>query len=130
MFSALAHGYQLPGADVAQIAACEARLGYKLPEDYRGFLGVSNGFSDTVGHGYLVLWSVDELVAGLDYAVLDATHSGILIGSNGGPTAYAIIGGVYVAVPFVSAGPLESEMRRLGDDFAAFIAAIARGDGW
>ena len=130
MVGALAHGYLLPGATAAEIAACEAQLGHALPEDYRAFLGVSNGFNDTVGQGYLVLWSVGELANAQDYAVLDPDCSGTLIGSNGGGTAYGIVEGAYIAIPFVFTGPAEQEIRRLGDSFVAFVAAIERGEGW
>jgi hypothetical protein len=130
MRESLKAGYQLPAASSAAIATCEARLDIALPEDYRQFLTVSNGFNDDVGKGYLVLWSLEELAQGKDYDIIPPAPNRFLIGSNGGPTAYGIIDGHYIAIPFVSSGRWEDESRLLGENFEEFITAIERGDGW
>ena len=129
MLEKLRHGYQLPGADPAEIAAREAALGISLPEEYKVFLRLSNGFNDEVGQGYLVLWSVDELAISDGYELFDLQPDRFLIGSNGGPTAYGIIDGNYVSIPFIFAGPWRDEVRVLGGNFDAFIAAIEAGEG-
>lgn len=130
MLKNLGHGYQLPGASEDEIRACENSLKISLPDDYRAFLKASNGFNDTVGDGYLVLWGTDELAEADGYEIFEFGRDRFLIGSNGGPTAYAIIDGNYISVPFVAAGHWEDEVRILGSNFAEFIGAIEKGEGW
>lgn len=130
MLEKLRHGYQLPGASEAEIRSCEARLKIVLPEDYKAFLNASNGFNDDMGQGYLVLWSTGELADADGYEIFEFHSDRFLIGSNGGPTAYGIMGGNYIAVPFVVAGPWKDEVRILGSNFAEFITAIENGEGW
>lgn len=128
-FEKLRHRFQLPGASPAEIEACEAALKISLPEEYKAFLRVSNGFNDELGQGYLVLWSVDELSRADGYEIFEIQSDRFLIGTNGGPTAYAVIGKAYVSIPFVFAGPWQNEVQVLGDSFGAFIAAIEEGRG-
>ncbi|RUM18876.1 SMI1/KNR4 family protein [Rhizobium vallis] len=130
MLEKLRHGYQLPGAASAEIEAREAALGIVLPEEYKTFLRASNGFNDEIGRGYLALWSVDELAMADAYELFELQPGRFLIGSNGGPTAYGIIDGNYVSIPFVFAGPWQDEVHELGGNFDAFIAAIEAGKGW
>ena len=129
MFEKLRHGYQLPGARNAEIEACEATLGIRLPEEYRAFLRVSNGFNDEVGEGYLVLCSAAELAGADGYELFDFQADRFLIGSNGGPTAYGIIDGNYISIPFVFAGPWQDEVQVLGRNFDEFVTAIEQGRG-
>jgi hypothetical protein len=128
-FEKLRHGFQLPGASPHEIEACEAALKISLPEEYKAFLRVSNGFNDDLGQGYLILWSVDELALADGYEMFEFRSDRFLIGSNGGPTAYGVIGNDYVSIPFVFAGPWENEVQVLGATFDAFIAAIEEGRG-
>ncbi len=130
MLEKLRHGYQLPGASGEEINACETTLGIKLPDDYKFFLGVSNGFNDEVGAGYLILWSVGEFTSLNQHELFALQADRFLIGSNGGPTAYGIIGSHYISIPFVFAGPWENEVRVLGQSFDHFISAIEAGLGW
>jgi len=127
MFDRLRQGFQLPGAKDAEIQACESALKVILPEEYKAFLGTSNGFNDEVGAGYLVLWSVAELAQADGYEIFDFQIDRFLIGSNGGPTAYGIIDGNYVSIPFVFAGPWQDEVQVLGRTFAEFIDAVHAG---
>ena len=110
------------------IAACEQALGISFPSDYRRFLLKSEGFNGDVGAGYLVLWSLAEVAASDGYEFFPVAKDRFLIGSNGGPTAYAIFDGAYVSVPF--AGNVPDELRHLGPGFDAFVEAIARGEGY
>ena len=54
----------------------------------------------------------------------------LLIGSNGGSTAYGFVRGDYISIPFVFAGDWLNEVRVLGRSFEAFIEAVEHGDGW
>jgi hypothetical protein len=131
MFAMLAEDDLFDGATPELIARTEESLGINLPEDYRAFLLFSDGFNGLAGEHYLVLWSTSELVDNAGgYDLLPATERQVLIGSNGGPTAFAIVEGRYVSLPFVAAGPVDSEMRVLAEDFAGFLRAIAAGEGW
>lgn len=129
MIEKLQHGYQLPGAGDAEIEACEAEFGIRLPEDYKAFLRISNGFNDEIGEGYLVLWSLAELAGADGYEIFEFGSDRFLIGSNAGPTAYGVIDGRYISIPFVFAGPWQEEVRVLGESFDAFVAAIEQGRG-
>jgi hypothetical protein len=130
VFEKLRHGFQQPGANQAEIEECETKLGITLPDDHKAFLSISNGFNDEVGQGYLVLWSIEELIWADGYEVFELRPHRFLIGSNGGPTAYGVIDGNYISIPFVFAGPWEDEVRVLGNSFEAFIEAIESGEGW
>jgi hypothetical protein len=130
MSEKLKHGYRLPAAGEEDIRACEARLKVKFPEDYRAFLLASNGFNDDVGDRYLILWNIEELAGGDDYDIFEPRSDGFLIGSNGGPTAYAYVDGNYMSVPFVFAGAWQDEARILGRNFEEFVTAIENGEGW
>lgn len=129
MLEKLQHGYQLPGASLSEIEACEASLSIILPEEYKAFLRISNGFNDEVGQGYLVLWSVAELAKANGYELFEFQTGRFLIGSNGGPTAYGTIGENYISIPFVFAGAWSDEIRVLGQTFDEFIEAIEAGEG-
>ena len=130
MYDQLAHEELQPGAEVGAIEVTEAQLGQKLPADYCAFLAFSDGYNGDVGGHYLVLWSTEELPGNALGYHLVPRERGVLIGSNGGATAYAVWDGRYVSLPFVAAGDVESEIRILGEDFDAFLAAIAAGEGW
>ncbi|MGZ2459666.1 SMI1/KNR4 family protein [Rhizobium anhuiense] len=123
-------GCQLPGASPAEIAACEAKLKIILPAEIKAFLAVSNGFNGEVGQGYLILWSATELSGADGYEIFEFRDDQLLIGSNGGPTAYGFAKGDYISIPFVFAGNWLNEVRVLGRSFEEFIEAIERGDGW
>ncbi len=122
-----------PPAPAADVAALAAWADFDLPADYRGFLLASDGYNGPVGRGYLDLWACGRALAlNEGYEVRAALPGHLLIGSNAGPTAYAI-GGVgggprFISVPFV---PMTlAEARPLGSTFAAFLQAIGAGQGF
>jgi hypothetical protein len=130
MYDQLSPADLQPGAEIGAIEAAEAAMGMTLPADYRAFLAFSDGYDGDVGEHYLMLWGTGQLPAlATGYEVLPPQR-GLLLGSNGGPTAYGYWDGSYISVPFVAAGDVEAEIRVLGADFEQFLAAIAAGEGW
>jgi len=128
MYDALDPADCFPGASEVALAAAEAAMGTHLPDEYRAFLAFSDGFNGEIGGHFLMLWSTAELPSlATGYDVLPAGPDQLLIGSNGGPTAFAIIKGRYASVPFDSG---LADMRILADGFESFLAAIAAGEGW
>ena len=122
-------GCQLPGASPADIAACEAKLKIILPAEIKAFLAASNGFNGELGQGCLVRECVEPSGAN-GYQIFEFRDDQLLIGSDGGPTAYGFVKGDYISIPFVFAGDWLNEVRVLGRSFEEFIEAIERGDGW
>jgi hypothetical protein len=131
-----------PPASEADLAQLEQDLGFRLPDDYRAFLLVSDGYNGYVGvEGYADLWSSRRLASDNEgyevrsnegYEARSYVAELMLIGSNGGPTAYGIDRHDgrpwFVSIPFV---PMQrNEIRRLGAAFTAFLAALSAGEGW
>ena len=118
------------GWSEAALAAAEVALGVALPADYRAFLLQSNGYDGPVGGGAdVAFWPIDVVVSsttGYD----GAEELGlVLIGSNGGPTAYGFDhGGLFVSVPFMPM--VAREVRVIGVTWAEFLQALAAGEGW
>lgn len=96
-----------PGTTLGEIEKAEQALGRHLPEDYRRFLSETNGLEGFVAPNmYLVLWSASELeTLNTAYGVREFAPTLVLLGTNGGDTAYgfkAEAGGTfYIRVPLV-----------------------------
>lgn len=73
-----------------QIEEVEEELRIKLPPDYVEFMLEANGGEGTVGDSsYLRLWRVVEIIhANKEYTVQEISPGLVLIGSDGGGTAY------------------------------------------
>jgi hypothetical protein len=81
-----------------------------------------------VGAGYVALWCLDQLAELNDaYAVNEFAPGLLLIGSDGGDTAYALDRRGHeapvVSVPFV--GMSLAEVHEIGSDMVGFLAAVA-----
>lgn len=79
----------------------------------------------TVGdNGYLTLWDKSELEElNYEYEVHEFLHDIILIGSDGGDTAYGIdANGRYIEVPFI--GMADEEAVVIAEDFDGFIKYV------
>ena len=96
-----------------------------FPADYKEFLDMYNGGSGSVGeNSYLQLWAfedIDEL--NKDYEVVEFLSNIVLIGSDGGDTAYGINQkGEFVEVPFI--GMDDEEVKVVAVRFDDFIEYI------
>ena len=123
-----------PPASEADLAQLEEKLGFRLPDDYRAFLLVADGYDGDVRvKGYARLWPSRQVASDNDgYQVRSYVPDLALIGSNAGPTAYGIDRHDgqpwFVSIPFM---PMQrNEIRRLGATFTEFLAALSNGEGW
>lgn len=106
-----------PGASCEVIHAVELQLGVAFPQQYVDFLAQSNGAEGSVGgDAYLVLWPVEEIIPlNQAYAVDEFAPGLLLIGSDGGDTAYAFDTRIeqmtIVEIPFVGMALEKSHWR-------------------
>lgn len=105
-----------PGASLAAIEAAERDLGARLPDDYKAFLGESDGLEGFTGPegDYLMLYGTKELgEIHRGYEVVEFAPGLVLIGSNGGGDAFGFVhrGGkaVYVRLAFIPMDLREAE---------------------
>lgn len=96
-----------------------------FPADYKEFLNMYNGGNGSVGeNSYLELWAfedIDEL--NKDYEVAEFLSDIVLVGSDGGDTAYGINQkGEFVEVPFI--GMDNEEVKEVAVSFDDFIEYI------
>jgi hypothetical protein len=99
-----------------------------LPNDYIGFLLVSNGGEGFLGENYVRLWKAEDLRQNnLNYAVAEFAPQLFLFGSDGGGEAYAFDTSaspyMVVQVPFIGMGDPETSIQ-LGDSFNAFLTNL------
>ncbi|ANU23397.1 SMI1/KNR4 family protein [Planococcus donghaensis] len=78
-------------ADPNVIRNVEDQLGFQFPIEYVNFLLHSNGGEGPIGENYLKLWRVDDLIEDNEgYSVEEFAPGLLIIGSDGGDTAYCI----------------------------------------
>jgi len=99
-----------------------------LPDEYKNFLNTFNGGEGSIGNNYIRLWSFSELIElNNDYAVDEFLTNIILIGSDGGDTAYGIkMNNKYIEVPFI--GMDDDEVSEIANNFDDFINYISTND--
>jgi hypothetical protein len=107
-----------------EIKKVEDQLSNKFPQEYYDFLLARNGGEGSVGHSYLVLWKVDEIIELNEaYGVKEFAPGLLIIGSDGGDTAYCIDMRSeikpFVQVPFI--GMDLSEVQICSKKFEGFI---------
>lgn len=75
-------------------------------------------------NSYLILWEKDEIEELNDaYEVTEFLNDCILIGSDGGDTAYGINSkGIFFSVPFI--GMCNEEIKYLGNSFSKFLEIV------
>jgi hypothetical protein len=99
-----------------------------LPDDYVAFMRHSNGGEGPVGHSYLEVWPVEEVVRrNSEYGVVEFLPEVMLFGSSLGGVGYGFANQeknvAVVEVPFDSMDP-QSVIRR-GSSFTEFLAFLA-----
>ncbi len=97
-----------------------------VPSEYGDFLRAHNGAEGMVSpEQYVILWRAEQLEElNADYSVSEFLPGVLLIGTDGGDTAYGIDDkGQYVSVPIVGMGA--SELRSLGSSLEEFLERIA-----
>jgi hypothetical protein len=95
--------HQLPGAPSELLARMALELGRPLPSEYLSFLRYMNGGEGFLAHGYVRLYSADQVSSlNRDYAVQEWLPGHVLIGSDGGGTAITLApDGAVLEVPFI-----------------------------
>jgi hypothetical protein len=112
------------GASKDSLSRVQAHFGLNFPSDYLNFLLRTNGGEGLIGSEYLILWSIDDLITLNDAYSVDKFAPGlILIGSDGGDTAYAIDTRTsdlcFIEVPFI--GMDLQEVKTCGKKFLDFL---------
>lgn len=104
------------GASLAVIDAAERDLGVRLPDDYKAFLGESDGLEGFSGPDgdYLMLYGTKELSENnRGYEVAEFAPGFTMIGSDGGGNAFGFVlqdGKTrYVRLPFIAMNLREAE---------------------
>ncbi len=116
------------GATEEQLAAVEAELGRRLPEDYRQVLRDSDGLEGFVApETYLSLWSTSDLASLNEaYAVGEFLPGVVLLGTDGGDTGYGFTSrgrqNRYIIVPLVGMSP--ETAREVADSFSEFLGSL------
>jgi hypothetical protein len=100
-----------------------AELDIILPDDYMEFLNIFNGCEGVLTESiYLQLWSLNDLKCNNEmYEVMEFAPELLLIGTDGGDTAFAINREdlSFVEVPFI--GMSLTDAAFLGNNFVEFI---------
>lgn len=115
-----------PASEI-NIKKVEKLLNINFPQEYYDFLLISNGGEGAIGQSYLVLWKIEDLIELNDaYGVEEFAPGLLIIGSDGGDTAYCIDIRSdlkqFVQVPFI--GMDLSEVRGCSNDFKGFLSFL------
>lgn len=113
----------------ATIKKLEAEINFTLPVDYFTYMLDSNGGEGSIGESYLNLWKIEDLKELNEaYGVQDFAPGLLIIGSDGGDTAYCIDtrfeNKLFVSVPFI--GMDLSEVRECGKNLKEFLEYLIR----
>jgi hypothetical protein len=123
---------QLPGHFITSAAATASELSqidrffnYAFPIDYKDFLQITNGLEGNADKGYLVIWSIEELLElNTAYQVKEFASHLILFGSDGGEDAFAFdTSGPAVSIvklPFIGMGYVPNH--KLANSFQEFLS--------
>ncbi|NDI35093.1 SMI1/KNR4 family protein [Chengkuizengella sediminis] len=107
------------------IKKVEEQLRIKFPQEYYEFLLNSNGGEGSIGESYLVMWKVEDIIELNEaYGVEEFAPGLLIIGSDGGDTAYCIRSEnkSFVNVPFI--GMDLREVQVCGNNFEEFLSYL------
>jgi len=112
------------GAREDQIIELISTMKYPFPPDYVSFLKFSNGAIGRIGHNYLEICKVEEIIQlNEDYSVKLYAPGLILFGTDGGGEGYGFDfrghDPVVVEIPFI--GMDWKEARTKGENFLVFL---------
>lgn len=115
-----------PASEI-NIKKVEELLKINFPQEYYDFLLISNGGEGAIGQSYLILWKIEDLIELNDaYGVEEFAPGLLIIGSDGGDTAYCIDIRSdikpFVQVPFI--GMDLSEVQGCSNDFKGFLSYL------
>ena len=100
----------------------------KFPLEYLEFMRAKNGGEGPIGdNNYIRFWPFEELKeANSDYHVEEFAPELLLIGTDGGGTAYGFrkLEGTFVEVPFIGMSDPEEIVER-GKTFLEFVSYLA-----
>ena len=114
-----------PCDDEREIESVKSYFGFAFPGDYLQFMREYGGTEGFVGReSYLILWPIRELITHNEgYKVKEFCPELVLIGSNGGGTAYAFDTSSreksIVEIPFMDLGL--SNVTIVGQSFLSFL---------
>lgn len=113
--------HRLPGASTEILERLASELGRSLPSDYLDLLRYMNGGEGFLAEVYLRLYPGDHLAAlNRAYAVSEWLPGHLLIGSDGGGTAFTLAPDeAVIEIPFI---PMDSRYsKRRANDFVTFL---------
>lgn len=120
--------------DSDHIHTVEEKIGFKLPEDYKGFLEGYAGFEEFIGKEFVKLWDVEELMEiNQGYQIITELENTVGIGSNGSGEFIAIEKGSagefrVVLSPFIDLD-LDCHIE-IGSSFTDFLQRLEDGHEW
>jgi len=116
------------GASKDVITKVSSLLDFAFPQDYSEFMQETNGGEGSMGQAnYLILWKIEELAKlNKEYDAELYAPGYLIIGSNGGGTAYAFDKSKSNVVSFEFVGmTMEEEAQLLGNDFTSFLQNLS-----
>ncbi|QNF34238.1 SMI1/KNR4 family protein [Adhaeribacter swui] len=118
-----------PPGNLSQVLQIEQELDLTLPEDYKAFIKVTNGFKGFVGENYCTFNKLEELVEITEGYCKEYFPWAVQIGSDGGGEMY-VLGKrnkklVYGILPAFSE---EEDFIPLGTNFEEFIKRLYYND--
>ncbi len=120
-----------PPADLNTIVDVEKLLDIKLPQDYKDFLSISNGYNGTLGQSYTRLTKVEEIVENTNGYCKEFFPWAIHIGTDGGGEMYVLDTREkkikYGAMPYIGE---DKDFILLGDTFEEFARHLYYNDYW
>lgn len=112
----------------------EARINFKLPNDYKSFLLNFEGFENFIGNEYVRLWDIDELIeTNVGYEIIENLPLTIGIGTDGAGEFIAIEKSQQDSVrvvlsPFI--GLDKQDHIEIGESFSDFLVRLENGQEW